>query len=87
MRLTRAGDSGVFRSRHPSSRSRGRAFLAILSCAVEKFSAKRFAEYLSLAQVPSLDDSGKNPTDPAIDWVASRDEVFGVLSERATERS
>ena len=64
----------------------GRAFLAILSCATDNFSAKRFAEYLSLAQVPSLDDSGKariesgHPT-----WVASRDDVFGVLSERAPD--
>jgi ATP-dependent helicase/nuclease subunit B len=33
---------------HPS----GRAFLAILSCAAERLSAIRFAEYLSLAQVP-----------------------------------
>jgi CRISPR/Cas system-associated exonuclease Cas4 (RecB family) len=36
---------------HPS----GRAFLAILSCAVERLSAIRFAEYLSLAQVPDTD--------------------------------
>jgi ATP-dependent helicase/nuclease subunit B len=36
---------------HPS----GRAFLAILACAAEKLSARRFAEYLSLAQVPQLD--------------------------------
>jgi CRISPR/Cas system-associated exonuclease Cas4 (RecB family) len=36
---------------HPS----GRAFLAILSCAVERLSAIRFAEYLSLAQVPDSD--------------------------------
>jgi CRISPR/Cas system-associated exonuclease Cas4 (RecB family) len=33
---------------HPS----GRAFLSILSCAVERLSALRFSEYLSLAQVP-----------------------------------
>ena len=58
----------------------GRAFLAILSCATDNFSAKRFAEYLSLAQVPSLDDSGKAPSSS---WMASRDDVFGVLSERA----
>ena len=58
----------------------GRAFLAILSCATDNFSAKRFAEYLSLAQVPSLDDTGKTPSSS---WVASRDNVFGVLSERA----
>ena len=36
---------------HPA----GRAFLAILACACEKLSARRFAEYLSLAQVPQLD--------------------------------
>jgi ATP-dependent helicase/nuclease subunit B len=62
----------------------GRAFLAILSCATENFSAKRFAEYLSLAQVPSLDDSDKAPLRSShLTWVASRDDVFGVLSERA----
>jgi ATP-dependent helicase/nuclease subunit B len=36
---------------HPS----GRAFLSILSCAVERLSAIRFSEYLSLAQVPGSD--------------------------------
>jgi ATP-dependent helicase/nuclease subunit B len=62
----------------------GRAFLAILSCATENFSAKRFAEYLSLAQVPSLDNSGKAAVGAGRStWVASRDDVFGVLSERA----
>src|SRR5207237_3072009 len=30
----------------------GRAFIALLSCAVEGLSAKRFDEYLSLGQVP-----------------------------------
>ncbi len=63
---------------HPA----GRAFLALLSCAVEKFSAKRFAEYLSLAQVPNLDASGQPQIDrDASAWVSSRDEMFGVLSE------
>jgi len=66
----------------------GRAFLAILSCATENFSAKRFAEYLSLAQVPSLNDSGKTPVGADHStWVASRDDVFGVLSERASDDS
>ncbi len=52
----------------------------MLSCAAEDFSAKRFAEYLSLAQVPSLSpETGAEPDDG---WVASIDEVFGVLSER-----
>ncbi|MCC6539529.1 MAG: PD-(D/E)XK nuclease family protein, partial [Bryobacterales bacterium] len=36
----------------------GRAFLALLQCAGEDCSASRFAEYLSLAQVPDLDAAG-----------------------------
>lgn len=61
----------------------GRAFLAILSCAAENFSAKRFAEYLSLAQVPSLDETSQPKAAAA--WVAWRDDVFGVLSERSSD--
>ncbi len=34
----------------------GRAFIALLSCAVEGLSAKRFDEYLSLGQVPRVDE-------------------------------
>jgi hypothetical protein len=65
-------DRGVRRP-HPA----GRAFLAILSCAVEKLSARRFAEYLSLAQVPALtSDSGAT-------FVPPRDEAFGVATEIA----
>jgi CRISPR/Cas system-associated exonuclease Cas4 (RecB family) len=67
----RTGISGWFdrgaRRPHPS----GRAFLAILSCAVERLSAVRFAEYLSLAQVP--DAHGSQPPDvlpPADDFVS-----------------
>ena len=80
--LARAGIPAYFDrgSRRPDPT--GRAFLAILSCATDNFSAKRFAEYLSLAQVPSLDDSGKTPSSS---WVASRDDVFGILSERAPD--
>jgi RecB family exonuclease len=48
---------------HPS----GRAFLAILSCAVEHLSAIRFAEYLSLAQVPDAASAGRTETLPAAD--------------------
>ncbi|HEX2444993.1 MAG TPA: PD-(D/E)XK nuclease family protein [Vicinamibacterales bacterium] len=62
---------------HPS----GRAFLAILSCAVEQLSAKRFAEYLSLGQVPQLDAvgaSGPGPGDSGseLNAVLSDDEVL-----------
>ena len=66
MRFARAGIPGYFdrgtRRPHPA----GRAFLALLSCAVEKLSAKRFAEYLSLAQVPNLDASGRPKIDNAL---------------------
>src|SRR5215510_10836868 len=86
--LSRAGVAAYFDRGTRRPDPTGRAFLAILSCATENFSAKRFAEYLSLAQVPSLDDSGKASvgTDHSI-WVASRDDVFGVLSERAPDDS
>src|SRR6184192_1932658 len=43
----------------------GRALLALLACAAEKLSARRFAEYLSLAQVPDPD----RPADPEPRWV------------------
>jgi ATP-dependent helicase/nuclease subunit B len=40
----------------------GRALLAILACAVEKLSARRFAEYLSLGQVPSRTEAEREPS-------------------------
>ncbi len=50
--LDRAGIPAWFdrgtRRPHPA----GRAFLALLLCATEKLSARRFAEYLSLGQLP-----------------------------------
>ena len=66
----RAGINAWFdrgaRRPHPS----GRAFLAILSCAVERLSAVRFAEYLSLAQVPSTDSPAAEILPPADDVIA-----------------
>jgi ATP-dependent helicase/nuclease subunit B len=61
----------------------GRAFLAILACADENLSAKRFAEYLSLGQVPELDDLGAPPKGRAI-WVAPTDELLQLNAERST---
>ena len=69
----RAGIPGWFergaRRPHPA----GRAFLAILSCAVERLSAIRFAEYLSLGQVPDAEEAARAP-EPA---VPTDDEVTG----------
>jgi hypothetical protein len=52
---------------HPA----GRAFLAILACACERLSARRFAEYLSLAQVPRLDEAQR-----AVEFIAPAGEEF-----------
>jgi CRISPR/Cas system-associated exonuclease Cas4 (RecB family) len=61
----RAGIPGWFergaRRPHPA----GRAFLAILGCAVERLSALRFAEYLSLGQVPDAGEAAGAP-EPAL---------------------
>ncbi len=48
----------------------GRAFLALLACACEKCSASRFAEYLSLGQVPP---AGLNH---AKEWVGPQDDIL-----------
>lgn len=75
--LERAGIPAYFergtRRPHPA----GRAFLALLRCAVDNLSARRFAEYLSLGQVP---EAGPAPGDA---FPSSNDEVFGAAGERA----
>jgi ATP-dependent helicase/nuclease subunit B len=72
-------DRGIRRP-HPA----GRAFLAMLSCAVENCSAKRFAEYLSLGQVPSVGANvgEANPTEP---WASSGDEILGTFAAPASD--
>lgn len=58
----------------------GRALLALLACAAEKLSARRFAEYLSLGVVPRPSPSGAPPSaaDSALAWVAPDDALLGV---------
>jgi len=59
----------------------GRAFLALLACAGEGLSARRFAEYLSLGQVPRREpDGGPSRATPV--WTASKDDTLsrGQLS-------
>ncbi len=53
--LNRAGIPAYFATGTRRPEPGGRALLALLSCASENLSAKCFAEYLSLAQVPDLD--------------------------------
>src|SRR5688572_24627338 len=65
---------------HPA----GRAFLAMLACAGEQLSAARFAEYLSLGQVPTATPGEDESTGllrearPARgEWVPPQDEAIG----------
>ena len=68
---------------HPA----GRAFLAMLACAGEQLSAARFAEYLSLGQVPSTPDeatAGLSDRGDAVPGLfASRDEALGPATSEA----
>ena len=60
----------------------GRAFLALLACAGEALSAKRFAEYLSFAQVPALSDAGAPPLNRQFE-VLGEDEALGPATSYA----
>ncbi len=56
----------------------GRAFLALLACAAEKCPASRFAEYLSLGQVPA--GAGR-----AQEWVGAEDELMALAPPQPAE--
>lgn len=69
----------------------GRALLALLACAVEDLSARRFAEYLSLGQVPSLLPSA--PVAPATSAMPDEPDALGLrpqddtgLADQAADR-
>ncbi len=64
---------GTFRP-HPG----GRALLALLGCAAEGLSARRFAEYLSLAQVPDPD----TPADSDAAWSPPEHDLVPPPDER-----
>jgi RecB family exonuclease len=55
----------------------GRAFLALLACAAEGLSARRFAEYLSFGEVPDATAEGAPPSavPPAERWVPPDEEL------------
>jgi len=68
--LRRAGVGAWFARGTATPHPAGRAFLAVLACAAEGLSARRFAEYLSLGQVPVAGDTGgPPPVEPP--WVAA----------------
>jgi ATP-dependent helicase/nuclease subunit B len=75
--LRRAGMPAFFSLGSSRPDPAGRAFLALLACADERLSAKRFAEYLSLGQVPALNESG-GPPEGKHTWIAAQDEMLSL---------
>ncbi|MER8387073.1 PD-(D/E)XK nuclease family protein [Mesorhizobium sp. M1380] len=65
----------------------GRAFYALLKCAAEGLSARRFAEYLSLGQVPDATPSGAPPEAIARGdrWVAPDPELVPHFSTEVVD--
>lgn len=59
--LRRAGIPAHFEKGTVRPDPAGRAFVALLACGAEKLSARRFAEYLSLGQVPDATAEGEPP--------------------------
>ncbi|MBV9624435.1 MAG: PD-(D/E)XK nuclease family protein [Acidobacteria bacterium] len=60
----------------------GRALIALLLCAEEGLSAKRFAEYLSLGQVPEAGVGGAPPAARDL-WVAASDDMVSGNNQGA----
>ncbi|XXT20347.1 PD-(D/E)XK nuclease family protein [Sorangium sp. So ce429] len=90
--LRRAGIPAYFAQGSVQPDPAGRALLALLACAAEHLSASRFAEYLSLGQVPDPTPAGEPPpaASEADRWVPPDDDLFpellrGELDEDALE--
>ena len=86
--LHRAGISAYFSRGTIRPDPAGRAFLALLDCRAEDYLASRFAEYLSLGQVPRVDEHGAPPS-VEVPWVAAEDDqlVFKTfMTEAAAAR-
>ncbi|WP_437958440.1 PD-(D/E)XK nuclease family protein [Sorangium sp. So ce119] len=79
--LRRAGIPAYFAQGSVQPDPAGRALLALLACAAEHLSASRFAEYLSLGQVPDPTPAGEPPpaASEADRWVPPDDELFPEL--------
>jgi RecB family exonuclease len=80
--LRRAGVPAYFSRGTARPDSAGRAFLALLACAAERCSATRFAEYLSLGDIPDLDTDGA-PVEKAPLYVPPDDELLAAFGGTA----
>ena len=76
--LSRAGIPAYFAQGVTRPDPSGRAFISLLLCASEGLSARRFAEYLSLGQVPEATGEGEPPAalDEGDRWVSPDDELM-----------
>lgn len=63
--FARAGIDAYFEQGTVRPDPAGRAFVALLACKAEGLSARRFAEYLSLGEVPDAAEGGAPPDAPA----------------------
>jgi ATP-dependent helicase/nuclease subunit B len=81
--LARAGIPAYFAHGTRRPDPSGRALLALLACAAEGLSARRFAEYLSFAQVPSLGDDG-TAVDQTTPFVLPEDDALGPVTAGLT---
>jgi ATP-dependent helicase/nuclease subunit B len=75
--LRRAGVPAYFARGNRRPDPTGRALLALLACAAEDLSARRFAEYLSFAQVPELAQDGR-PLKSGADFVPPEDDALSL---------
>lgn len=82
--LSRAGVPAHFASGTLRPDPAGRAFLALLGCAADGLSARRFAEYLSLGEVPQAVGGAPPEAPPAGDrWVPPDAEMIARVPDEA----
>jgi RecB family exonuclease len=82
--FARAGVPAHFASGTRKPDPAGRAFLALLACAADGLSARRFAEYLSLGEVPRAVQGGPPPAPPSGDrWAPPDAELSPHVAETA----
>jgi ATP-dependent helicase/nuclease subunit B len=81
--LTRAGIPAWFARGVKRPEPGGRAFLALLNCAAEHFSARRFAEYLSLAQAPEPPAAEPAAAEPALFTPADPEFMQSTIADAA----
>lgn len=78
--LARAGVPAWFERGTSRPHPGGRALSLLLACRAEGLSARRFAEYLSLGQVPALGPDGAPPGETP-QWIAPRDDELGIAGD------